>query len=141
MSITSLIDRLSPSPGGPQLDVESPAVTDDADAWDLLRNRRRRQVIVAVANTDDGETTTTREVAERIAAYENDKPVSELSSTEYKRIRIGIYQEHLPRLDDAGIIDYDQSRNTIEATETTEAAARLLATAHGSAVFQRGDEQ
>lgn len=141
MSITSLIDRLSPIPEPSELDVESPVVTDDADAWDVFRNRRRRQIIVAVANTDAGEIRTTREVAERIAAYENDKPVSELSSTEYKRIRIGIYQEHLPRLDDAGIIDYNQPRNTIKATETTEAAARLLATAHRSPVFQGGDER
>jgi len=139
MSITSLIDRLSPSPDATQLDVESNVVTDDADAWDVFRNRRRRQVIAEVANSDTQETLTTREVAEQIAAYEHDTRVRELSSKQYKRAYIPLYQDHLPKLDNAGIIDYNQNRNTIRATEKTEAAARLMTAAHDSDVFQGGD--
>jgi len=81
-------------------------------AFDIMKNRRRRRVLAFVL--DRGGRTTLSELAEHIAALENDKPESLLSSQERKRVYIGLYQCHLPRMDDAGVIEFDRYRGTVE---------------------------
>ncbi|MEF8779095.1 MAG: hypothetical protein V5A46_00265 [Haloferacaceae archaeon] len=80
--------------------------------YDILRNRRRRMVISQLQETE-GELTI-GDVSEYIAAVENDKPVSALRSKERKRVYISLYQSHLPKMDDAGVIAYDSDRGTVE---------------------------
>lgn len=82
------------------------------DIFDLLRNRRRRAVLQYLDSETDG-TTTLDELAEHIAAKENGIDVSQLSSQQQKRVHIGLYQCHLPRMDKLGVIEYNQSRGTI----------------------------
>jgi hypothetical protein len=49
-----------------------------------------------------------RDMAKWIAAREHNTSVSQLRSTERQPIYIALYQCHLPRLDDYGIIEYNQ---------------------------------
>lgn len=90
---------------------EGPAIELD-QVFELLRNRRRRDVLWYLLETD--EQMSLSDVAESIAARECDKPVSQITSQERKRVYIGLYQGHLPKMDDYGAIDYDQQRGTIE---------------------------
>lgn len=78
----------------------------------LLRNRRRRDVLWYLLGTD--EQVSLSDLAETIAARECDKPVSQITSQERKRVYIGLYQGHLPKMDDCNAIEYDQQRGTIE---------------------------
>lgn len=78
----------------------------------LLSVARRRDVLTYV--DENGGETTLSEVAEYIAAKENDIAVSQLTSTQRKRVYIGLYHCHLPKLDDANVIEYNQARGTIE---------------------------
>ena len=80
--------------------------------FDLLANERRRRVVRYLLS--ESESTTLGELAEHIAAIENDKPESALSSTERKRVYISLYQSHLPKMDDAGAIEFDENRKTVE---------------------------
>ena len=55
-----------------------------------------------------------REVAEHVAAWENDTTVAHLTSDERQRVYIALYQSHLETLEDAGVIEYNKSRGVIE---------------------------
>jgi hypothetical protein len=87
--------------------------------FELLKNKRRRQVITFLKEQDDG-VTTLDELAEYIAAEENDIDVSQLSSSQRKRVYIGLYQCHLPKMDDLGVIEYQKNRGIIELQDTTQ---------------------
>lgn len=88
--------------------------------FEALKNERRRRVVTHLQEAD--EPLELGDVAERIAAYENDKSVSEISYSERKRVYVALYQCHLPKLDDMGIISFNKSRGTLEL----EAAAEQL---------------
>ncbi|AGN02220.1 hypothetical protein L593_11375 [Salinarchaeum sp. Harcht-Bsk1] len=80
--------------------------------YDILKNTRRRRVLHLLYEDEEG--TTLGDLAERIAAVENDKPRSQLDAQERKRVYVGLYQCHLPRMDDAGVVDFDGDRGTVE---------------------------
>ncbi|WP_144797993.1 DUF7344 domain-containing protein [Halorubrum depositum] len=82
------------------------------EIFDLLKNKRRRTVI-RYLRENDGEAVL-NDLAEHIAAKENDTTVRQLSSDQRKRVYIGLYQCHLPKMDSLGVIDYDKNRGTIE---------------------------
>lgn len=103
---------------------ETPAVAEEDEAevsqgivFDILRNERRRHVLEYLDEQEGG--ATIGELAERLAAIENDKPEAQITSQERKRLYVGLYQCHLPRMDDAGAIEFDSNRGTIERTEHT----------------------
>lgn len=89
------------------------------EIFELLKNKRRRQVIKFLKEQEDG-AATLDVVAEHIAAKENDIDVSQLSSKQRKRVYIGLYQCHLPKMDDLGILEYQQNRGTIELQNTDQ---------------------
>jgi hypothetical protein len=76
--------------------------------FNTLSSHRRRYVLYA-CNQADCETTLS-DVAEQVAAWEYDKPISELTSTERKRVYTSIQQHHLSKLQDAGLITVDGDR-------------------------------
>ncbi|WP_435074254.1 DUF7344 domain-containing protein [Halorubrum sp. HHNYT27] len=82
------------------------------EIFDLLKNRRRRRVI-RYLRANDGYAEL-NDLAEHIAAEENDIDVRQLSSDQRKRVYIGLYQCHLPKMDSLGVIDYNKDRGTIE---------------------------
>jgi len=83
--------------------------------FELLKNRRRRRVLEHL-RANGGESTLS-DLAEHIAALENDVEVAQLSSDQRKRVYIGLYQCHLPKLDGAGVVDYDKNRGTVVLCE------------------------
>lgn len=86
--------------------------------FELLKNRRRREVLAYLVETDD--TVTLGELAEQIAAWENETTVNALSSDQRKRVYVALYQTHLPKMDDAGIVEYDQDRGLITLSDNAD---------------------
>jgi len=76
--------------------------------FSVLSSHRRRYVLYA-CNQADGETTLS-DVAEQVAAWEYDKPIAEITSTERKRVYTSIQQHHLSKLEEAGLITVDGDR-------------------------------
>lgn len=95
--------------------TESEAVSND-QLYDLLADTRRRYALHYLKQS--AEPVDVGELAEHVAAWENDKPVEELSSQDRKRVYISLYQSHLPTLDENGLVDYDDDRGRVELTET-----------------------
>lgn len=81
------------------------------DIFDILRNSRRRAVINHLRT--EKSTMTLNELAEQIAGDENDIGVEDLSSQQRKRVYVSLHQNHLPKMDDMGVVDYDRDRGTI----------------------------
>jgi hypothetical protein len=77
----------------------------------MLSNQRRRCVLYYLNRNP--EPVTLRDLAERIAAWENDVEVADLDYKQRKRVYTSLHQTHLPKLDEAGIVDYDRSEGTI----------------------------
>jgi len=95
-------DEASDAPPEPSLDL----------IFEILKNSRRREVIKYLRERD--ERVSLSDLAEHVAAVENGITTAELSSSQRKRVYVGLYQCHLPKMDDAGVIDYERSRGTIE---------------------------
>jgi len=80
--------------------------------FEILKNSRRRETLQYLCDNDGSGTLS--DVAEHIAALENDTTVQAISSTQRKRVYVGLYQCHLPKMDDAGIVDFNRNRGRIE---------------------------
>jgi hypothetical protein len=84
--------------------------------FELLKNERRRRVLRYLL--ENGEASTTGELAEHVAALENSKEdVNAITSKERKAVYVGLYQCHLPKMDDYGVIEFNQARGRVELTE------------------------
>ncbi|MFC6718283.1 ArsR family transcriptional regulator [Natrialbaceae archaeon GCM10025810] len=94
--------------------------------FELLKNRRRREVLAYLLDADG--TVTLGELAEQIAAWENDTSVNALSSDQRKRVYVALYQTHLPKMDDAGIVEYDQDRGLITLSDNADLLMMYLDT-------------
>lgn len=92
--------------------------------FEILKNRRRRDILQYLWNHDGS--ADIGELAEHIAALENDIEVAALSSSQRKRVYIGLYQCHLPKMDDAGIVEFDKHRGTIELCDAAAELAPYL---------------
>lgn len=107
-------EELEKLPGtGRQEDEE----LDIGEVFELLKNERRRRVIRFLKDQEDG-TATLDVLAEHIAALENDIEVAQLSSSQRKRVYIGLYQCHLPKMDDFGVVEFRKNRGIIHLRDT-----------------------
>jgi hypothetical protein len=92
--------------------------------FEILKNRRRRLVLHYL--DDNGGDSSLSDLAEHIAAIENDTTVKAISSTQRKRVYVGLYQCHLPKMDDMNIIDFDQNRGTVVLASNAEQVKSYL---------------
>ena len=105
--------------GGKQSDQTGAgnAITRDK-VFELLSNHRRRYALHVAKQTDGASELS--DIAEQVAAWENGKAQSEITSSERHRVYTSMQQTHLPAMDRAGVIDYDNGTVTL-----TEQAADL----------------
>ncbi|WP_137291730.1 DUF7344 domain-containing protein [Natronorubrum halophilum] len=101
------------SPREPDADGDR-SVLDPDDIYHILQTRRRRDVLRYLHTAD--EPVRLRDLAEQIAAWEHEVTVENLTSSQRQRVYISLYQSHLPKLDNRGIVSYDKDRGTIEST-------------------------
>jgi hypothetical protein len=112
-------DRLG---GVPRAADEGPLSSDDV--YHLLQNQRRRGVLRCLRDVDT--TVQMGNLAEQVAAREHDTTVRELTSEQRQRVYIALYQSHLPKLDEAGVVEYEQRRGNVTPTQRVARLARYL---------------
>lgn len=115
------------------LDADEPTVENlgKDTIFEQLTNPRRRDVLRFLR--DNGGTATLSDVAEYVAARENDIPVSQLTSKQRKRVYVALYQCHLPMMDKAGVIDYNKARGVlVQKPEADQLERYLTDRVHGS---------
>lgn len=85
------------------------------DAFKILSNDRRRHVLHYLENRPD-DTAKLGDIARQIAAWENEIPLADVSSTERKRVYIALHQTHLPKMAESGVVEYDSDDNVVTLT-------------------------
>ena len=99
--------------------------------FDLLADQRCRIALSCLA--DHSQAIALADLAEDVAVRENEEAITEISKEEIQRIRTSLYHNHVPRLVDAGVVEFDPDRNSVRRSETGDATelAHLLATDGG----------
>jgi hypothetical protein len=115
---------------GAEMDIEAASIGFD-QLFEILKNQRRRRVLQYLIEVD--EEITLDELAEEIAARETGKDVKQITSQERKRVYVGLYQCHLPKMHDYGAISYNKPRGRIETGEYTPLFERYLSVENDSA--------
>jgi hypothetical protein len=87
-----------------------PTLSKD-ELFEILKNQRRRDALRFLK--ENGGAVNLSDMSEYIAAKENGIEVGALSSSQRKRVYIGLYQCHLPKMSNFGVIDFDKDRGTI----------------------------
>lgn len=108
--IPEVPDEQHPSSERPSM----PTTISKDDVFHLLQCGRRRAVLRILSAHEDQSVFRMRDVAEAVAAWEHETTVAKLHSDQRQRVYISLYQSHLPKLDDQGVIAYNQSRGIIE---------------------------
>ena len=93
------------------------------DLLDLTGNERRRRVLRQLLNQ---QRITLTELSARIAARENDTPASDLTSRQRKQVYSSLYQTHVPRLSQNGLVEYDADERVVTLTGDPERLRALL---------------
>lgn len=86
---------------------------DKDDVFDILSNARRRQLLFLLYG--QGESVELSELAQDIADAEGGG--GDVGADRYKRVYISLYQTHVPKLKEHGIVEYDADSKTVEITD------------------------
>ena len=95
------------------------------ELFEVLSSDRRRCLIYYL-EAEGGEADL-RELARRIAAWENEIEPEEVSEEGRKRVYISLYQSHVPKLEESGLIRYDNDTKTVSSTERIRDVTELFA--------------
>ena len=102
---------------------------DDERATDeiyfALSNYRRRFVLRFLQRTPDP--VPLRTLSEELAAWENGVESTATTAVQRKRAYVALRQTHLPKLDELGLISYDETRGIARPIEGIEDADSYLA--------------
>jgi len=87
-------------------------VSED-ELFDVLSNQRRRFAVHLLKREAD-DSIAIGDMAEQIAAWENGIETAEITGTERKRVYTALQQSHLPKMDKAGVVDFNKNRGIVE---------------------------
>lgn len=106
-----------PSPGpGSDLDSEpEPETPSEGTVFDVLSSPRRRYALYYLRTV--GGSAELNEIARQVAAWENGIERRAVGRQQRKRVYVSLYQTHVPRLAEAGVIDYDAERGIVTLAE------------------------
>jgi hypothetical protein len=94
--------------------------------FEILKNSRRREVIHYLRDQESDERVALGELAEHVAAIENDTTTDQLTSSQRKRVYVGLYQCHLPKMDDMGVVDFNQDRGHVALAPQADCLTEYL---------------
>ncbi|WP_435180882.1 DUF7344 domain-containing protein [Halorussus sp. AFM4] len=88
-----------------------------------LGDERRRHLLYYLS---DNPSATVDELAREVAARDTDRATSAVSEEECDRMRAKLHHEHLPRLRDYGIVDYDERNRDVRLVDRSQVLLMLL---------------
>ena len=83
-------------------------------AFDILSNARRRFVLRSLQESDGG--VDLSDLAAELAAMENEVDRDELTAKQRKRAYVSLYQTHIPKMEESGVITYDRDAGIVSPT-------------------------
>lgn len=125
-SESSTSDRDRPA----ESSIEPPEVAEAPEvAYRALSQSRRRLTAYFLLQNDTE--MNVPELALHVAAWENDEPIADVTPEERRRVYTSLQQNHLPKMDEFGFIEYDADRHTIESADDVDELASYLETSPG----------
>ena len=97
-----------------------PHEISESDIFVLLAKRRRRLTLRILRMTPS--TLTVGDLAQHLASLEYECP----SAEEIRTIHLALYHNHLPRLDEADVLEYDRHQGTIRPGKNFDTLSRYL---------------
>lgn len=95
--------------------VEPTTEVSEDELFDVLANQRRR-FAVHLLKREEADKLAIGDMAEQIAAWENGIEAAEITGNERKRVYTALQQSHLPKMDDAGVVNFNKDRGVVEPT-------------------------
>ena len=92
--------------------------------YEILKNERRRRVLGHLDRAEGPVELGT--LAEEIAAQENDTTVAGIDSSQRKRVYVALYQCHLPKMADMGVVEYDRRGGRVKLTAAAESILNVV---------------
>lgn len=102
------------------------------EVFELLSNPRRRFIIAYLRETADP--VDIKHLAREIASLENGVPIDDLTDSQEKRVHVSLYQTHVPKLSEAGVLEYEQERGLVTRSDGIRDVERYVPGAKGSAL-------
>lgn len=103
---------------------DAPSVLDLDEVFAALGHPRRRYLLYTLVNGGNAETL--RGLATKIAAWEQDKPTSEVTDEERRRVQISLVHSHIPKLEDLGVLDFREREDRIVQARNTQQVQAVL---------------
>lgn len=88
------------------------------DVFGVLAHRHRRETLVVLAEHETS--LTLLDLANEIARREQGVSVDEISEETIKTVHLNLYHRHVPKLAEAGFVEYDRGTNFIELIGSTK---------------------
>lgn len=84
----------------------------------VLANKHRRHAIACLMKYDDP--LTLADLADEVSARENGTRVTDIPAEEMKDVYMELYHVHVPKMEEAGIVAYDQDRDLVTLAENAD---------------------
>jgi hypothetical protein len=111
---------------------QDPDSLTQGEVYDLLSNARRRFVISYLRDRE--EPVELNALSREVAAWENETPVEELTDQHIKRVYVSLYQTHIPKLDESGVVEYDKDSGMVALAGNVAALDTYLPDGDGATV-------
>lgn len=94
------------------------------EIFDVLGNRRRRYILCYLLKQSNP--IECSDIAEQIAAWENDLERDQVPMSQYQSVYNSLYQTHLPKLESTELVKYDRAENLVYHTNKTKEIEQFI---------------
>lgn len=112
-----------------------PAILEMDHVFEALAHPRRRYLLYTLLEDTEW---SLEAIAVKVAGWEQDVSHGTVSDEEAERVYVSLYHNHIPRLVDEGIIEFDVPTETIRPGPHAEQVLSVLETTSGS--YDSGQE-
>ncbi|WP_323674823.1 hypothetical protein [Halorubellus sp. PRR65] len=101
----------------------SPAAIELDEVYRALAHPRRRYLCYTLQENAEW---SLDELATKIAAWEHGVAIPDVPENAREQVYVDLYHAHVPKLRELGVVEFDESTETIEAAETATQVLRAL---------------
>lgn len=105
--------------------TDHPAESEIDALLSALADQQRRIILVMLG--EKRRSLTLRDLAGAILRHNHQVPLSKASTEEATRVQLRLHHRHVPKLEDAGLVEHDAERRLVTPTEQFDDIDPLLA--------------
>jgi DNA-binding transcriptional ArsR family regulator len=94
------------------------------EVFELFNNPRRRYVLYLLEEEPDG--MSIGDLTDEVTAWEEESTVENLTQQQRKRVYVSLYQTHIVKMDELGVVEFDRDSGVVELTPKADRIRRFL---------------